>query len=357
MKISVVIPCYNGEATIERTLDSILAQEYNDLEVIIADDHSTDRTLELCHKYDDKLNMIYITTKPRGMHCPNNTRLDGFNATSYDSDWITFIDQDDVFVEKLFGAVVDLIEKDPEESIHPLVSTGCIAKIDDTEEVADSFEPASSCLLHGKFFDRAFLIEHDLTPRENIYIYEDIYFFQRFLAYCAVRGISFIAVQEIGYEWRLNKDSLSHWLEPYNIDFDYYYFDYWVAANSLPFFEMWEKYGNDNCRTALLSWASRALLGYYFLYMILIGTDDFYARMYRLKVKEALKAIIRIFNSDIEEVIIHALSDPEAYDSLRESTGRGRHTHFIETKTFYQFITDIWNDNYQDGDYIIKPFF
>jgi glycosyltransferase involved in cell wall biosynthesis len=73
-------------------LDSILAQEYNDLEVIIADDHSTDRTLELCHKYDDKLNMIYITTKPRGMHCPNNTRLDGFNATSYDSDWITFID-------------------------------------------------------------------------------------------------------------------------------------------------------------------------------------------------------------------------------------------------------------------------
>ncbi len=51
--VSVVIPCYNGAETIEDTVDSILAQTYQNLEVIICDDKSTDHTLEILSAYTD----------------------------------------------------------------------------------------------------------------------------------------------------------------------------------------------------------------------------------------------------------------------------------------------------------------
>jgi len=356
MKLSVIIPCYNCAETIERALDSIIAQNCENLEVIICDDHSTDNSIEICHTYDDKLNMVYTETKPHGMHCPNNTRLDGLEVAT--GDWITFMDDDDTFVADKFNTILAVIEQDLIENPdnpHGMVATNCAGINDDTNEQVDLFGATSSCLLHGKFFNRQYLIDHDLTPRENVFIYEDILFLQRFNAYQAVVNSNFIAIDDITYEWRLNKNSFSHWLDPQGIDFDWFYFDYWVYANTFPFYEAWEKYHVEESRGALLTWACQALLGYYFLYMILINDPTFAPRYYRLKVKEVVKNITRIFNTDLEEVIMRALADPEIYDGLRLSTGKGRGQHFIETKSFHQFIRDIWNDEYE-SDYIVNYF-
>ena len=164
---------------------------------------------------------------------------------------------------------------------------------------------------------------------------------------------NFIAIDDIVYEWRLNQKSFSHWLDPHGVDFDFFYFDYWVYANTFPFFEAWEKYHIEESRHVLLAWASQSLLGYYFLYMILIHDTTFAPKYYRIKIKEVIRNIIRIFNSNLEEIIVHALSDPEIYDGLRISTGRGRGIHFIETKSFHQFIRDIWNDEYE-SDYVVN---
>lgn len=355
MKLSVIIPCYNCEKTIERALDSIVAQNCKNLEVIICDDHSIDNTLELCHKYDNKLNIIYTSVKPHGMHCPNNTRLDGLEVAT--GDWVTFLDDDDTFVENAFNTILDIIIQDEENnpnSPHKLISTNCLGINDDNGEEIDQFNATSSCLLHGKFFNRQYLIDHDLTPRENIYIYEDILFMQRFNAYQAVVNTDFIAVDRITYLWRLNNKSFSHWLDSSGIDFDLFYFDYWVYANTFPFFEAWEKYHVEESRGILLTWASQALLGYYFLYMILLHHEAFTPKLYRMKVKEVIKNIMRVFNADLEEIIMRALSDPAIYDGLRLSTGKGRGMHFIETKSFHQYIRDIWNDNYNDGDYVVN---
>ena len=47
-KISVIVPAYNAEKTIEKTIRSLLAQDWPDFEVIVVDDGSTDRTAEIC---------------------------------------------------------------------------------------------------------------------------------------------------------------------------------------------------------------------------------------------------------------------------------------------------------------------
>ncbi len=51
--VSFVVPTYNGEETIEETLDSILAQNHEEIEVIVVDDGSTDTTVDLVSNYDD----------------------------------------------------------------------------------------------------------------------------------------------------------------------------------------------------------------------------------------------------------------------------------------------------------------
>ena len=50
--ISVITVCYNSEKTIERTLKSMLNQTYSNYEYLIIDGKSSDRTLEILHKYE-----------------------------------------------------------------------------------------------------------------------------------------------------------------------------------------------------------------------------------------------------------------------------------------------------------------
>ena len=60
-KYSIIIPCYNGEKTIERALDSIKEQKVNEYEVLIINDGSTDKSKEIISKYiesDDRFKLI-----------------------------------------------------------------------------------------------------------------------------------------------------------------------------------------------------------------------------------------------------------------------------------------------------------
>jgi len=56
--ISVIIPVYNGEAFIARAVDSALAQDFSDFEVIVVDDGSTDSTGLILSKYGDKIRLL-----------------------------------------------------------------------------------------------------------------------------------------------------------------------------------------------------------------------------------------------------------------------------------------------------------
>ena len=55
---SVIIPVYNREALIRETLDSVFAQTYDDYEVIVVDDGSTDDTVSVLEKYADRITIL-----------------------------------------------------------------------------------------------------------------------------------------------------------------------------------------------------------------------------------------------------------------------------------------------------------
>lgn len=93
--ISVIIPTYNRKPMLKNCLDSIFAQRYNNIEVIIIDDCSNDGTHDLIQDYREK-NIIYMRNDVH--RNPGYNRRMGFNASS--GYFIIFVDDDDFYLDQ-----------------------------------------------------------------------------------------------------------------------------------------------------------------------------------------------------------------------------------------------------------------
>lgn len=89
--ISIVVPVYNTENFLSKCIESILAQSYNDFELLLIDDGSTDNSGFLCDKYSEKDKRIKVFHKKNaGVGAARNTGIEMANG-----EYITFIDSDD----------------------------------------------------------------------------------------------------------------------------------------------------------------------------------------------------------------------------------------------------------------------
>lgn len=92
---SIVIPVYNCEKTIYETLQSVLIQTYNDYEIIIVNDSSTDGTLSEINKIKDNLSNISIINNPENLGAASS-RNKGISVAK--GNYIAFLDGDDVWM-------------------------------------------------------------------------------------------------------------------------------------------------------------------------------------------------------------------------------------------------------------------
>jgi glycosyltransferase involved in cell wall biosynthesis len=90
-KISVIIPAYNTEAYLSVTLDSVLAQTHENLEIIVVNDGSTDHTAQVIDAYAQRDSRIIAIHKENGG--VTSARLRGIEAAT--GEYITFVDSDD----------------------------------------------------------------------------------------------------------------------------------------------------------------------------------------------------------------------------------------------------------------------
>ena len=91
MRFSIIIPAYNAEAYLQRCLDSIFSQEFDDYEVIVINDGSTDGTAALLEEYASiHPNLQVLTQSNQGMATARNRGLDAAQG-----DYILFVDSDD----------------------------------------------------------------------------------------------------------------------------------------------------------------------------------------------------------------------------------------------------------------------
>ena len=95
-KVSVIMPAFNSEKYIERSVKSVLSQTHEDLELIVVDDGSTDRTGTILRRLasgDARLRVLRTEN-----HGPAEARNAALAELSEDADFVTFIDADDEFL-------------------------------------------------------------------------------------------------------------------------------------------------------------------------------------------------------------------------------------------------------------------
>lgn len=106
-KISIIIPVYNAEKTIERCLNSILEQRYTDYEIILVNDGSEDNSEKIILEYAEKDDKIkYFSKENSGVADTRNYGIE--KATG---NYIIFVDSDDYVKSTIFTDIEEYLEK------------------------------------------------------------------------------------------------------------------------------------------------------------------------------------------------------------------------------------------------------
>ena len=106
--ISIIVPIYNVEKYLSKCIDSILAQTYNDIEVILVDDGSPDNCPMICDEYAQKDNrVIVIHQKNAGVSAARNAGLKAAHG-----EYIGFVDPDDWISSSMYQEMITALERE-----------------------------------------------------------------------------------------------------------------------------------------------------------------------------------------------------------------------------------------------------
>nr|BAP91645.1 glycosyl transferase family 2 [Phormidium sp. KS] len=109
--ISVIIPVYNGEQTIKETIDSVLNQTFTDIELIVINDGSQDRTLEIVSNIED--DRLKIFSYPNAGVSESRNR--GISHAS--GEYISFIDADDLWTVDKLELQLKALQENPQAAV------------------------------------------------------------------------------------------------------------------------------------------------------------------------------------------------------------------------------------------------
>lgn len=191
--VSIIIPAYNAEAFIGRTINDIKSQTVKNWELIIIDDGSKDRTSEICDTYATHDKRIRVIHKPNGgVSAARNTGLDAATGK-----YIAFIDADDSIIPQYLEAFVNSIN-DADICFFPMMEVldhhdipiykdrniFTIRKYTLQEGYPVLSERALIHPPYCKLFKREIIQKHALHFETDVAMGEDLLFNLSYLEYC-----------------------------------------------------------------------------------------------------------------------------------------------------------------------------
>lgn len=221
--VSFVIAAYNAEATLERAMRSALAQQGVSVEVVVVDDCSADRTVEIARAFTEEGIHVVALGRNRG---PGGARNAGFSVAR--GRWIAVLDADDTvrpdrmarMVARAEAAdaqiVVDNLDviDDGDGSRRTMFDAASLGQMEELS-LADfiganiMFEGTYSFGYMKPVFQRDFIARHGLRYDEKLRIGEDYIF----LASALANGARCAVEPRTGYEYRITQGSVSRVLE------------------------------------------------------------------------------------------------------------------------------------------------
>ncbi|MGI9665904.1 MAG: glycosyltransferase [Acidimicrobiia bacterium] len=209
-RVSVCLPTYNGEAFLAQTLETILAQSFENFEVIIADDDSTDDTVGIVESFDDP--RISLSHNSERLGLPGNWNKCLSLARG---EYVCVFHQDDVMQPENLERKVALLGHDPtigfvHSGVETIVEEG--APPAPSEWVENS---ASDTIFDGTEYFRRLLLEGNLisapsvVARRELFLEhggfdEDLGFacdYALWLRMCVSHNVGFVSDALVGYRW------------------------------------------------------------------------------------------------------------------------------------------------------------
>lgn len=200
--VSIIIPVFNAAKYIERCLNSVCNQSYKELEIIIVDDGSTDRSFPICKKAAEKDNRILCVSKVNeGVSIARNTGIDLSNGR-----YIFFLDADDYLEDN----AIEILMHYMANSTQTLVCGGVNIIKNDVIQLASSDEPFSGenilcgifCFagvwIWNKLFDKELI--GDLRFDVDLSYAEDLLFLIKYACKCK----RIVYTNEVIYNYAVN---------------------------------------------------------------------------------------------------------------------------------------------------------
>ncbi len=174
--VSVIIPFYNRKEYINKAIDSVLNQSYDNLEIILVDDHSTDGAYEILQEYTEKDKRIKLFRNDKNMHASFTRNIGIKNSTGK---YLYFIDSDDWIDKKFIEEMVLYAEKyDLDVAINKNIHF-----TENEKEIG----MLSRYLIDNKKIDKKLLAQKtpsactklfkkEIQTKNNLFFIEDLYF-------------------------------------------------------------------------------------------------------------------------------------------------------------------------------------
>ncbi len=215
--ISVIVPIYNSEKYLERCISSIIAQSFSDIEILLIDDGSKDKTAEICKKYVISDNRVkYYRKENGGVASARNLGLSKAKGS-----YITFVDSDDYIGKNYLKKMAEQITDEKYTLIQcglTLEKEDCRTQLSYEKMKCNQKEYVRMVISRqipiflfqttvSKLYNRKVIVENKLLFNENVPISEDCLFNTQLMpfidAYCYVDS-------NLYYYNQHNDNSLTH---------------------------------------------------------------------------------------------------------------------------------------------------
>lgn len=210
MKVSIIIPVYNAGKYLNDCINSIINQKYNNLEIILINDGSTDNSSKICEEYANNDKRVkLINQKNQGVSVARNKGLDIASG-----DIIMFVDSDDMMTDTTVADVVsemnncDLLcfgysELYKDKKIEIVSSSEIIDKKDFENRIILNNQIGG--YLWNKAFLKSIIEKNNIKFNEEIHFCEDLLFVINYFKYCK----KLFYKNKSLYLYRMRKSSVS----------------------------------------------------------------------------------------------------------------------------------------------------
>lgn len=222
MLVSVIVPVYNAAQFLEECIQSILKQDFEDFEILLINDGSTDNSGKICNHYatiDERVKVFH--KENGGVSSARNVGIEKAKGK-----WITFIDSDDYIENHYFNSLKNVNNSDwillefKKESLNKTINN---LGFKNEQFIKENFISKYSIYPHfpspcGSFYRKEIITKHKISFNPSLIYGEDFVFNIRYLNYCKLISTTNLSA----YFYRYTSDGLSK--TKYNNEMDFLFY-------------------------------------------------------------------------------------------------------------------------------------